>query len=42
MAEQPNDFVRAIQELITNSATDQIRASRQFNELPCRRRRQET
>jgi hypothetical protein len=33
MAEQPNDFVRSIQELITNSATDQIRASRQFNEL---------
>lgn len=33
MAEQPNDFVRSLQELITNSATDQIRASRQFNEL---------
>lgn len=33
MAEQPNDFVRSLQELITNSASDQIRASRQFNEL---------
>jgi hypothetical protein len=33
MAEQPNDFMRLMQELITNSATDQIRASRQFNEL---------
>jgi hypothetical protein len=33
MADQPNDFMRSLQELITNSASDQIRASRQFNDL---------
>lgn len=33
MSREPNDFIRSLQELITNSATDQIRASRQFNDL---------
>jgi len=33
MPDQPNDFMRSIQELITNSASDQIRSSRQFNDL---------
>jgi predicted flap endonuclease-1-like 5' DNA nuclease len=33
MSEQPNDLMRALQELITNVATDQIRSSRQFNDF---------